>query len=124
MGLEPTRRYRHKILSLACLPIPALPRTKIIISYFDTFVNYFSKFYYIFLPALILCGSPVLFQAAAKALDDKPFKIFWHNLLGQPYTIFRQIKCLSVTVHVTAVNFEYHGFSMALSHIDCGLDIF
>ncbi len=25
MGLEPTRLYRHKILSLACLPIPALP---------------------------------------------------------------------------------------------------
>ena len=29
MGLEPTRRIRHKILSLACLPIPALPRTNI-----------------------------------------------------------------------------------------------
>ena len=27
MGLEPTRLYRHKILSLACLPIPALPQT-------------------------------------------------------------------------------------------------
>ena len=27
MGLEPTRLYRHKILSLACLPIPALPLT-------------------------------------------------------------------------------------------------
>lgn len=26
MGLEPTRAYTHKILSLACLPIPALPR--------------------------------------------------------------------------------------------------
>ena len=26
MGLEPTRLYRHKILSLACLPIPALPQ--------------------------------------------------------------------------------------------------
>ncbi len=25
MGLEPTRAYTHKILSLACLPIPALP---------------------------------------------------------------------------------------------------
>ena len=25
MGLEPTRVYAHKILSLACLPIPALP---------------------------------------------------------------------------------------------------
>lgn len=25
MGLEPTRLYKHKILSLACLPIPALP---------------------------------------------------------------------------------------------------
>ena len=26
MGLEPTRAYTHKILSLACLPIPALPQ--------------------------------------------------------------------------------------------------
>ena len=25
MGLEPTRTFMHKILSLACLPIPALP---------------------------------------------------------------------------------------------------
>ena len=28
MGLEPTRLYRHKILSLACLPIPALPHNE------------------------------------------------------------------------------------------------
>ena len=28
MGLEPTRAYTHKILSLACLPIPALPRNE------------------------------------------------------------------------------------------------
>ena len=28
MGLEPTRAYTHKILSLACLPIPALPLTR------------------------------------------------------------------------------------------------
>ena len=27
MGLEPTRRCQHQILSLACLPIPALPQT-------------------------------------------------------------------------------------------------
>ena len=27
MGLEPTREYTHKILSLARLPIPTLPRT-------------------------------------------------------------------------------------------------
>lgn len=26
MGLEPTREYTHKILSLACLPIPAFPQ--------------------------------------------------------------------------------------------------
>ncbi len=30
MGLEPTRLYRHKILSLACLPIPALPLISLI----------------------------------------------------------------------------------------------
>ena len=28
MGLEPTRSYNHKILSLACLPIPALPHNE------------------------------------------------------------------------------------------------
>ena len=28
MGLEPTREFTHKILSLACLPIPALPRNE------------------------------------------------------------------------------------------------
>ena len=28
MGLEPTRAYTHKILSLACLPIPALPQVE------------------------------------------------------------------------------------------------
>ena len=27
-GLEPSRAYTHKILSLACLPIPAFPRNK------------------------------------------------------------------------------------------------
>ena len=27
MGLEPTREYTHKILSLARLPIPTLPRS-------------------------------------------------------------------------------------------------
>ena len=42
MGLEPTRLYRHKILSLACLPIPALPhvtRDQIIITKRVVFVN-------------------------------------------------------------------------------------
>ena len=33
MGLEPTRHCWHKILSLACLPIPALPHD----SYFSEF---------------------------------------------------------------------------------------
>lgn len=32
MGLEPTRPIGHKILSLACLPISALPRDKVYIS--------------------------------------------------------------------------------------------
>ena len=30
MGLEPTRLYKHKILSLACLPIPALPHIRLV----------------------------------------------------------------------------------------------
>ena len=49
MGLEPTRAYTHKILSLACLPIPALPhvvcvslkRTNRSIALFFYFVNTF-----------------------------------------------------------------------------------
>ena len=32
MGLEPTRHECHKILSLARLPVPTLPRTKSIIA--------------------------------------------------------------------------------------------
>ena len=32
MGLEPTRLYKHKILSLACLPIPALPHVRRFVS--------------------------------------------------------------------------------------------
>ena len=32
MGLEPTRAYTHKILSLACLPIPALPHNELYLS--------------------------------------------------------------------------------------------
>jgi hypothetical protein len=32
MGLEPTRSYNHKILSLACLPIPALPHNELYLS--------------------------------------------------------------------------------------------
>lgn len=45
MGLEPTRRNRHQILSLACLPIPALlqilfiQRTITIIALLLFFVN-------------------------------------------------------------------------------------
>ena len=37
MGLEPTRAYTHKILSLACLPIPALPLTAFQFSLSDVF---------------------------------------------------------------------------------------
>ena len=32
MGLEPTREYTHKILSLARLPIPTLPLTAVLVS--------------------------------------------------------------------------------------------
>ena len=49
MGLEPTRAYTHKILSLACLPIPPLlhfvlfccfvQATKVIINEQQRFVN-------------------------------------------------------------------------------------
>ena len=39
MGLEPTRAYTHKILSLACLPIPALPLTVFQFSLSDDFLT-------------------------------------------------------------------------------------
>ena len=57
MGLEPTRYYYHKILSLARLPIPTLPQvfnllpflfsptTNIIIALVLRFVNSFLKIY-------------------------------------------------------------------------------
>ena len=56
MGLEPTREYTHKILSLARLPIPTLPRTvsvmlahisstKHTITQLKQFVNTFFKFF-------------------------------------------------------------------------------
>lgn len=58
MGLEPTRLYRHKILSLACLPIPALPpfmyftvyisSTNNILLLLDYNVNRFFVFFYFF----------------------------------------------------------------------------
>ena len=46
MGLEPTRRDRHKILSLARLPIPTLPRTKSIISDGRISVNTFCEIFF------------------------------------------------------------------------------
>ena len=56
MGLEPTREYTHKILSLARLPIPTLPltvsvmlthvsSTKHTITQLKQFVNTFFKFF-------------------------------------------------------------------------------
>ena len=56
MGLEPTREYTHKILSLARLPIPTLPLTvSVILSYvsstrhnitqLEQFVNTFLQFF-------------------------------------------------------------------------------
>ena len=50
MGLEPTRAYTHKILSLACLPIPALPQHEIynsIVFFYLAIV--FLKFFQVFL---------------------------------------------------------------------------
>lgn len=49
MGLEPTRAYTHKILSLACLPIPALPLTKYSITQCSHFGKHFFIFFLIFL---------------------------------------------------------------------------
>ena len=39
MGLEPTRHECHKILSLARLPVPTLPRTNNIIAKEEVLVN-------------------------------------------------------------------------------------
>ena len=70
MGLEPTRAYTHKILSLACLPIPALPRCGasefsvlwnsldyIIINFrfCKAFFANFSKTIFHFRPVILLC---------------------------------------------------------------------
>ena len=45
MGLEPTRHECHKILSLARLPVPTLPRTKRIIAKKKEIVNNKIEFY-------------------------------------------------------------------------------
>ena len=39
MGLEPTRRFQHQILSLACLPIPALPHVLYVIGNYHKYLN-------------------------------------------------------------------------------------
>ena len=66
MGLEPTRAYTHKILSLACLPIPALPQHE---SYYITeFLNWqlffeiLSNFFY-----LVISGNFFLICVDKKA---------------------------------------------------------
>lgn len=38
-GLEPSRTYIHMNLNHACLPIPALPQARIIVSLFPLSVN-------------------------------------------------------------------------------------
>lgn len=63
MGLEPTRAYTHKILSLACLPIPALPHsvilfaspTKISIPQSLEPGNHFFQIFLIFLTIAFFC---------------------------------------------------------------------
>ena len=60
MGLEPTRSCNHKILSLACLPIPALPlvpvslKDKVHYNRFFHFVNSFFQIFLIFFIFLIV----------------------------------------------------------------------
>ena len=65
MGLEPTRCNHHKILSLARLPVPTLPRigcfkisylspTHINIPQFYLFGKYFFEFFYFFNSIFIL----------------------------------------------------------------------
>lgn len=79
MGLEPTRLYGHKILSLACLPIPALPRTNIYYRISVLLSIVFFNFLYVYL-----------------------FDIFYIDFFGQPYPICREIKYLSVLIHSSA----------------------
>ena len=53
MGLEPTREYTHKILSLARLPIPTLPLTAASISLsnkmnYSTYFSFRQHFFHFF----------------------------------------------------------------------------
>ena len=66
MGLEPTRSYNHKILSLACLPIPALPHN-------ESYLTIFRK----------NC------QCFLKNIYKKQFENNWKNILTEVglYTI-------------------------------------
>ncbi len=46
-GLEPSRAFAHKILSLACLPIPTLPQNMFMLHYFFQMSNscFFEKYF-------------------------------------------------------------------------------
>ena len=69
MGLEPTRPIGHKILSLACLPISALPRTSrdytLIMLICQTLIL-------IFLPLFLMSSQKVLNLSQKR--DKKTFK--------------------------------------------------
>lgn len=55
MGLEPTRPIEHKILSLACLPISALPRDKV---YISTAEAGWQQLFFFFVPGLPVTVQP------------------------------------------------------------------
>ncbi len=84
MGLEPTRRDRHKILSLARLPIPTLPRTDVILANHVPNVNRFFRIFKINFPGSTVYVNPgctyLLFQAsllfASSARAAKPSASF------------------------------------------------
>ena len=70
MGLEPTRLYRHKILSLACLPIPALPPGDFVTHIAKSIISlYHYKSQYLFDNFFIFFKTTILVNIIVKKAD-------------------------------------------------------
>ena len=103
MGLEPTRHYWHKILSLACLPIPALPHTHdffiarqdIILSLHLVYVNIFSYFF-----------TKIYFKNIHKMIDNNI--LFVYNIICSQEWWNWQTRRLQVPVVAISCGFKSH----------------
>ena len=70
MGLEPTRLYKHKILSLACLPIPALPPSDFVTHIANNIISlYYYESQYLFQKKILFFKNPSILNIIVKKAD-------------------------------------------------------